>query len=508
MRAALTVYDPGGRGERALVKVSPFLIGRQSGNHLVLRDNRISRVHARIVLDGGSYSVEDAQSRSGTFVNGEKVGGRRKLIPGDSVEFGVDDGYRIVFERTEEAAVDRLAEHITGSGMTRLRALTEVARAVHGSLSMEEVLEAVLDAALSVTGGSRSMLFLVKNGTLELQVARDAGGFDPPMEMISRALRNRQEIVREGAGICVPMVRVRTASSQETSFGPLTEPIGVLYLEGELTAGNEDILQTLALEASTVIENARLLEQERVKLRMDEELRIARDIQQTLLPASLPQTGWFRAAASTVSSLQVGGDYYDVSMHGPDCWVFVVADVSGKGVSSALMASLLQGALIGAPGDAPGIERLLERINAYVYERAGGEKYATLFYAALHRDGTMNWCSAGHGQAALVLPDGMVRALGSTALPVGMLDLGGFPVTTERLLSGSKVVVYSDGVSDAEDPQGSSFGMARVSAVLRGAAAEDCSGLHDRVKSAVADFAAGTPQRDDMTLMAVEYRLD
>jgi serine phosphatase RsbU (regulator of sigma subunit)/pSer/pThr/pTyr-binding forkhead associated (FHA) protein len=506
MQAAISVHPPGGAGTHTLVKSSPFLIGRQSGNHLVLRDNRISRVHARIVADAGAHWIEDAQSRSGTFVNGRRVEGRHKLAPGEAIEFGVEDGYRIVFLRSEEAAVDKLTEHITGSGISKLRALTEVARAVHGSLSMDEVLEAVVDAALSVSGGSRALLYLVGDAGLDLRVSRDAGELPPPTELVARAIRSRGEIVIQGPGICVPLARVRTGSSQETSFAPLTEAVGALYLEGELGAGNEDILRTLALEASTVIENARLLEQERDKLRLDEELRIARDIQRTLLPAKLPRTGWFRAAASTVPSLLVGGDYYEVSAHGPDCWVFVVADVSGKGVSSALMASLLQGALIAGPGDPAGIAALLGRINAYVYERAEGEKYATLFYGALHRDGTLNWCSAGHGQAALVLPGGAVRPLGSTALPIGMLDLGGFDVTTEVLPDRAKVVVYSDGVSDAEDPGGNPFGVARVASVLRGMADADCEALHQGVEAAVADFAAGTPQRDDRTLMVVEYR--
>ena len=113
----------------------------------------------------------------------------------------------------------------------------------------------------------------------------------------------------------------------------------------DMAGGNRELLQTLAIEASTVLENARLLEEERAKQAMEEELQVARDIQQSLLPAHLPAEGWLRAAASSVASQQVGGDYYDLVEATPDCWSAVVADVSGKGVSSALLAGVLQGAL-------------------------------------------------------------------------------------------------------------------------------------------------------------------
>jgi serine phosphatase RsbU (regulator of sigma subunit) len=298
--------------------------------------------------------------------------------------------------------------------------------------------------------------------------------------------------------------------STETVIGPLAETVGLIYVDsrfevGEITAGNQEILQTLALEASTVIENARLLEEERAKKRMDEELRIARNIQRSLRPASLPRSGWFRVAASSDPSLQVGGDYYDVTRVSPECWVFVVADVSGKGVSSALLASLLQGALISAPGDPAGIERLLRRTNAYVYERAEGEKYATLFYGAMHSCGTLYYCAAGHGQTALLLPDGSVEDWGAASLPLGMLPEGEFPVATAHLAPGTKLVIYSDGLTDAENRSGESFGTKRVRGLFAAGGALDAPGLHRHILDAVGRFAGDAQQKDDLTVMVAEY---
>ena len=117
---------------------------------------------------------------------------------------------------------------------------------------------------------------------------------------------------------------------------------------------------------------------------MEDELKIARTIQQGLLPAALPSTGWFRAAGSSIPSTQVGGDYFDVRQVSPDVWAAVVADVSGKGVSSALLASLLQGSFLMASADPWHVESIMTRLNTFLLERTRGEKYATIFYCT-HR---------------------------------------------------------------------------------------------------------------------------
>ena len=148
--------------------------------------------------------------------------------------------------------------------------------------------------------------------------------------------------------ICVPLVRIRAGQGDATSvIAAANDTVGVLYMDSKISAadlagGNRELLQTLAIEASTVLENARLLEEERGKRLMEEELNLARSIQQSLLPRALPTDGWLRACGSSLASREVGGDYFDAHPVHEDCWSAVVADVSGKGVSSALLASLLQ----------------------------------------------------------------------------------------------------------------------------------------------------------------------
>jgi len=549
--AVLTVVNPSGYRSRISISENPFLIGRQSDNHLVLRDNRVSRNHARIVYEDGVYYLEDLTSRHGTFLNGGQVKERVKLNSADMIGFGFTDSYHLVFSQ-DEAELARLMEQVastttggpiasssaTGGSMRKLRALVEVARALQGQLSVDEVLDAVVDASLAVTGTQRGFLLIQDKDDLAVRVARDSSwnrlskdDLKVPTRLIHRALKQRRELLSmnfdprgESGGltdvsvmnlelrsiVCVPLVRVRTEMTPDTLHAALNETVGMLYLDsrldlGDAASGNREILQTLALEASTVLENARLLQEQRAKQRLEEELAIARKIQQDLLPRELPRTGWFRMAGSSVSSAQVAGDYYDVARIHDRCWSVVIADVSGKGVSSGLLASFLQGAFqLGSETPAQ-IQAMLQRVNAFLYERTGGEKYATLFYGALNLDGNLCWTNAGHCAPIVLQRNGAMQTLSTTGMPVGILDQGSFEVKMTRLQPGDKIVLFSDGLTEAQNPGGQFFDMERIRSVLRSCADLNCELLHNSLKKAVTNFISGAPQRDDMTLVVVEY---
>ena len=210
------------------------------------------------------------------------------------------------------------------------------------------------------------------------------GGIRPEMSVADLELRSV---------VCVPLIHVRTGSMQDTIATSLNDTVGVLYMDSrgsaaDLSVGNREILQTLALEASTILENARLLEEERGKRHLEEELNLARDYSAGIAAQlTFPPTGWFRAAGSSITSRQVGGDYFDVHPAGPDAFACVIADVSGKGVSAALLAALLQGAFLLASEGPAQIEDVMSSINRFLTERAKGEKYATVFYCTVDRSG-------------------------------------------------------------------------------------------------------------------------
>jgi phosphoserine phosphatase RsbU/P len=545
--AALFVFSPGGSRTRVALASLPFRIGRQPDNDLVLRDNRISRNHAVIDADQDAYYIQDLGSRLGVYVNGVRIQ-RQRLLNADQVHFGPDDSYRLVFT-FEEEEVQRLLGHILtpapeaaagAPALAQLGALVEVARAIETSLTTDDVLAAVVDAALRITRTERGFLLLAANDTLDVRVARDMRG-EPlsgdelrvPKSLIYRALRNRREFLSMDLSlespsapaertvadlelrgvVCVPLVRARSAAAPDRGDSWQSETVGVLYLDSragaaDLSWGNRELLETLALEASTIIENARLLEESRARQRLEEELRIARQIQQGLLPRHLPQTGWLRAAGTTVPSYQVGGDYFDVRPAANDAWSLIVVDVSGKGASSALLASLIQGAFLGEPAESEKMASMPRRLNTFLCERTEGEKFATLFCCRIARDGRMHWINAGHCPPLVLAPDASLTALDSTAIPIGILEDSEYEVSETRLAPGSKILIYSDGVSEALNQAGEYFTERRVRECLRSHAQCSCSEIHAALAEAVAGFSAGTVQNDDITILAVDYQPD
>lgn len=547
--ASLIVVDPSGNRTTMPVQALPFRIGRQADNQLIMRDSRASRNHARIVMEEGEYFLEDLNSRHGTFVNGVRVA-RQKLKNSDRIEFGSPDSYQIIFT-LDSGEMGKLLEAFpvgergtplpagAAGNLAKLRAVMEVARALQTSLSTQDVLTAVVDAALAVTGSERGFLLLRRIDDLEMRVARDRRGIPlaetdllVPRRLIQRALQQRRELLSmnfdPGAEsgikpehsvadldlrsvVCVPLVRIRVSGGQETSMlSTFNDTIGVLYMDSrigqaDLSAGNRELLQTLALEASTILENARLLEEERQKQKIEEELSVARQIQQSLFPRLLPSTGWFRAQGSSQASAQVGGDYFDVIEVDGSHWASAVADVSGKGVSSALLACYLQGALSAATASLAGIEPAMDMINRFLGERAEAGKYATIFYCMMDSEGKLKYINAGHCAPIVVSSEGKLDSLDTTGVPVGLLPWATFPAAEWQLNAGDKIVIYSDGVSEAHGYSSEFFGTARLRAVIRKHVSASCEQLHEAILEEVRTFTQGAPQADDVTLVVLEY---
>lgn len=547
------VVDPNGNRTRVRIEPIPFRIGRQPESDLIIRDTRASRTHARILFEQGEYVIEDCGSRHGTTVNGQRIT-RQPLHNSDRIELGAPDSYQLIFalDGAElKRIVDQIGEqaplhdsptvaHPAGGNLGKLRAILDLARTMQSSFSVDDVLASVVDTALIITGAERGFLMLRNGAALDTRVARHKRGYHlrdtdlrVPREVLHRALQHRRELLSMNfdptavdetkpqnsiadlelrSVVCVPLVRIRTGHGDSTSILKTdTETVGVLYMDSrimaaDLTGGNRELLQTLAIEASTVLENARLLLEERTKQRMEEELQLARTIQQSLLPGRLPTEGWMAASAGSVASREVGGDYYDITAVDPRCYCVVVADVSGKGVGSALLASLLQGALITATGVPEGLVRRIVRLNQFLLDRTGGEKYATLFYSLLHDDGHFSYVNAAQCPPIVLRVTGERIELEATGMPVGLMEGAEFALETLRLAPGDRVVIYSDGVTEAQNQKREFFGKKRLNEILKAHAGESCSAIHEAILESVTAFTEGAPQSDDITVVVLEYR--
>jgi serine phosphatase RsbU (regulator of sigma subunit) len=538
----LIVRDAFGNQREVEIVRTPFTMGRQSDSDLVLLDSRISRRHARIIQTEKGYLIEDLGSRHGTAVNNEAISSCL-LKSGDRINLGVADSYTLSFVE-EQAVLPELLEKLEKAAvgpapqLQHLVLLLRMAQMMHRAPALEEVLMALVDSALQLTNAERGLLFLLEaDGNLHLKLARGVGGVylgrdvtDYSRTVVERVAASGQEeviledqmtgstaqetkIIRaEVRGIvAVPLQKLQVSEARgETIQITAPELLGVLYLDTRshptaVTGLDRQVLQTLAVEGATVIENARLLRIAQEQERIQHEMFLARNIQQGLLPRRFPQCDYFQVCATTMPMEDVGGDYYDVVYLPDERYGFIVADVSGKGLPAAMLATNLQGAFAAVAAGDPDLALLFRRVNDFLCERTPPEMFATILYGVLDRFGRFQFVNAGHVPPLIIRARGEVDRLNSSNLPVGLLPGTRFEVASAQLQCGDALLICSDGVTEAHAVDEEMFGETRLLNSLEGCSGLTADEICRRVVGAVQQFVGNSPQADDLTLTVVRF---
>ncbi|MGA3075234.1 MAG: SpoIIE family protein phosphatase [Bryobacteraceae bacterium] len=256
------------------------------------------------------------------------------------------------------------------------------------------------------------------------------------------------------------------------------------------------------LEASReVIRLKNLAEREK----LEQELALAQETQASLLPRCLPQFENFSIHAYNSPTRYVGGDFYDFQQLSSGEWVGVLADVSGKGMSAALLSSMVLGALSMEFHSQTQPQEVLSRVNQLLCERSLPFQYVTLFLFLLSPQGIGQFISAGHNPAYLFRSaTGKIEKLRSDAHFLGMFDSASYLPQTFRLDKGDILVVYSDGLTDAQDPLDEMFGEERLLTLIRQEAPSGSHALEQKFLRSIEEFTQGMPQTDDITFVVVE----
>ena len=526
------------------IRECPFLIGRSGVNHLQLSDSRISRSAAAICFDD-HWSLEDRGQRSGMCVNGKKVS-KHTLQDGDIITFGLDDSYRLIFHTSaSRATVDHLLSRIDNithgdsapGGLSKINLLLEATMLLHSRLPLDAILGTMLDHAITVTDAERGLLLEAgPNGSLRSRLARGGKGivipvesFSPSQSAIGAALQRKSAVITEDlqrdepnlqaaqsivsqklrAVVVIPLYAVPHLSKESLSHSEQGHFLGVLYLDSRHPAAfsklDRQILDAIAIEAASILDNARLVERERERQRLEQELSIAREIQQALLPCGVRSFPHLEIIGINAPCLAVGGDYFDIFPISDDRTAFLIADVSGKGLGAALLTNMLQGALSRMKMGADPA-RVFNHINRFLCEHAEVGRYATMFFGILDRYGRVEFINAGHPSPLLIRSDEVTEPFCEGGFPVGLISGASYIPCNSVLDPGDTLVLFSDGVTEAMDPDEQMFGMDRLRELLLGQNEVPLDRLQKTILQAVREFSRGANQADDITLVLARYR--
>src|SRR5579859_8089921 len=547
--AVLEVISNDGAKRYVRVTQTPFLIGRgaETGNHLQLNDRRISRNCAAIVTEANKFYIEDRGQRRGLYVNGEKVESR-ELQAGDVITFGMEDSYEIVYRSAEGTGDESIPmfltriEHMTSAekssgGLSKLNLLLEATTLLHSQLPLDSVLAKMLDHAISVTNADRGVLLEANMaGELHVRLARKQGGTRLPPESVAPSqtaiqmalkqqspvitedlaqagmdLQAAQSIVAQGlrAVVVIPLYSVTRANSDDSLLNVSRgQFLGVVYLDSKRPTAfsrlDRQILDALAADAAGTLDNARLVERERERQRLEAEINIARDIQQALLPKNFKEYPNLTVSGCNFPCLSVGGDYFDVFPIGDGRTAFLIADVSGKGLGAALLTTMLQGALSGLTlGAAPA--RVFNHINRFLCDHAEVGRYATMFFGVMDMKGHLEFINAGHPSPYMIRKGKVEAPFTEGSYPVGLVPEAEYTAVCLKLEPGDTLVLFSDGVTEAMNPDDEMYGMERLAKVLDDKNDVPLEHLQKTVLESVENFVRGARQADDVTMLLVRY---
>ena len=516
----------------------PFTIGRLKDRDLVLTDPRVSREHAEFMREIDGVYLVDKSSRQGTFVNNEKIT-RRKLARNDKLEFGVQGASFVLFDpdRSDSSIAQQFISQFsswkpstgTGSDLEMLNVFLEAARKLNNTNVLEDVLQTLLEASLRLTKAERGFVFLrdLNTGELMMVAGRDKDGnaIHDDSTISRSALRdaatsaseflvtdtsqsdqllNRESVVAQNLKsiICIPLRRAGFQGKQgDGTKGGQSDLLGVMYLDshflsGKLSLVSQDILRTIASGAATLVENAALVEAEEAARRVQQEMAIAAEIQQRLMTVTVPEVSFAKVNAVSYACKDIGGDFFDLVCTDRGLSL-IVTDVSGKGVSAAVVASILQGMLYSHLAEDAELSEMIGTVNRFLFEKIGGQKYATMVIARLSSNGEVEIMNCGHVPPIIVSGDS-TQILDDGNLPVGLIPVAKFSSSKYQMKPGDRLVVVTDGVTEAEDAEGEFFGTDRLETC--------CPTGMDGIVNAVGAFRGSTPLSDDCTETEIIYR--
>ena len=545
----------GKAGERYRLVKEKTIIGRHPGCDIVVDSGSVSRQHASIEMKDGGWWVEDLGSRNGTIVNGEILTEQHRLEAADEIGVcddrlvftvgdttpsewvslgGETDESQAVFQSHDEESmiVSQLDiprpsadEGISQNAEAKLRAVIGLNRALGASLSLEEVLPRLLDGIFEIFPNvERGFVLLndVKTNRLilrakKLKNAEEKGGLRLSLSLVNKVASSQTAILSADATsdsrfqlnesvvdcnirsvMCVPFISTKGSV------------LGVLQVDSrDIRNGfSQDDLEVLAGitgQAAKAVEQATAHDEKVAQEQFKRDLELANRVQQGLLPSVPPEIEGFEVFDFYEAAHQIGGDYFSYIPLSENRLAVVLADVSGKGVSAALVMAALSADVRYTLAIEADVAKAVTLLNSSFMRSGWDDRFATFVVVVL--DSTSNVVSvvsAGHLPTYLRKADGSVESVGfeEAGLPLGVDPTYVYEAAEVTVTAGCTLVLYTDGISEAMDHKQETYGLNRLEEILSGPA-DSPAAVGQRLLVDVERHAAGQVRSDDMCLVCV-----
>lgn len=544
MPRELLIQCPDGQMKTVPLMTERIAVGRSSAAELCFPDDAgLSRQHFVFEPEGEEWTVQDLGSKNGTFVNNIPLKAKLALKPGDRITAGhlvitySPDGKRadpsvVVFEREESSS------HATSTVVTSLEgALTNQTLALErpgGSKSsapmqaliragqelaearpLEELFQVILDLAIKAVGAQRGVLLLLEGEEL-VPRAHKGDNFRISTAVRDRVLKEKSSMLVRDAQLDdafkgrMSIVEQKVHTMMAVPLQTKDRIIGLIYVDSpsvlrEFTKDDLSLLTVMSNIAGIRIENARLTEIEEAERIMKRDLTQAAEIQGRMLPDKAPDVQGTDLAGYNAPCRTVGGDYYDFFPFSDGRVAMALGDVSGKGMPASLMMMALQArvqVLAEEPGD---LGAFMSRLNKATCAKCPSNRFITFFFCVLDtRTGDLAFANAGHNPPILVRKSGQSELLEGGGPVLGILPIAPYREQHTRLEPGDMLVLYSDGVTEANNVNHDEYDEPRFIEVLTATRAKPACEIVDAVTKSLAEFTAGAPQADDITLVVAK----
>jgi serine phosphatase RsbU (regulator of sigma subunit) len=525
------------------------IIGRSSDAGIAIPDRAMSRRHARLFRDGDEWLVEDLGSRNGTLLNGRRITdsvavgigttlrigsttihvGEGKGVQPPRAAAGLEFDGHTVFRSAAELLKEPQAissgdvipeDDVLRRYTARLKVLNEVHQSLDLAIPLEDLLELILDRAFDNLRPEEGTIFLKGADGEYYQAASRSVKGEGSRTLYSSNLV--QQVVEKGQAALVLDTTADERFNQAMSLldagvrslvaAPLLDPsgaLGMIVLGSTLgirqfTEGDMELLTSLASVAAMRIRNTRLAAQALERERLERDVALARQIQVGLLPNALPVLEGWELYARNIPSRGVSGDFYKVEQIDDGSCAIMVADVSGKGIAASLLTASLEALAAGPIHDGVAPDEICAGVSHLLFERTPPEKYATGFLAGFSPEtGVFRYCNAGHNSGIVLRAGGDVELLESTGMPLGILPTGTYGLGEVALESGDTVVLYTDGLTEAENPDEEEYGEERLAELCATHRGESLDDLATTISADQDAFVRGVPYVDDRTIVMV-----